>query len=1596
MKNTFIRKFPLVSSLIYLILLFLPEIGFAELLPEEIIKIQDKIELKERDAKEILRSLPQKITDEWMYITSSEDFTPEKQAILVIVLPAIEGNIANYLLLQVPKEIGINVLKATVKLTSLILAQDPALVIEEFEKYTVEKAKEYATNWLLQNEIRVATGNLNPSYLSYKNGWEKITLPYIIDYHPVNYNLGDVGIGIYSSKVIKTPRVIWRYPWEGGIEELPPFIFRIKGKVQKTDSGYKWIEGPHFDVEFPEKVPEFKFSKPGFLDRIRTKLQRTRLAAERAVEKIKSFGGKLIDGIKNIGKAVKKGVVGLFNKIKGSISKLGAQVSGVFSGPGEKVPKGIQTDLEEMQRALTSLKEELDIERTKREGLEQKYQTDIAALIDKLDDLTEMVDTLKQKTDQVTESEIERVIEELTRTEELITKFETSQKEARETNEIKETSREEEVILCDLETASIPKRDKVIINEIAWMGTENSPNDEWIELKNISREEISLEGWQLLDKDGQIQVVFSSRESFSGTFFLLERTNDESVPDVTADKIYTGSLNDSDEALYLFNADCELEDEILVNPDWPAGDKISKRTIERKENLEWQTSSNIGGTPKKENSSGYVEVVFSPGGGPPPSAAAATSSNEPIICSQENLSSATQSPIIINEIAWMGTENSPNDEWIELKNISGEEISLEGWQLLDKDEEIKIIFENTDNILANSFYLLERTDDNTIPNILADKIYTGNLEDTNETLRLFDRNCSLIDEVIASPDWPAGDKENRKSMERNDDLSWYTFGDEGQNSIMGTPKAENSQPVEVGPPQVPILEVKPQSLEFTAEEFGQNPESQTLTINNNGSGSLEWIGTVEYVSPVVEGVDWLILNSTSGIAPSQVLVSPNISELSKGQYLAEIIIKTQSTEQIIEVILNIKEREKEEISKTVVINEIAWMGTGASSSDEWIELYNNTSEQIELSGWQLIFYPPTEGEPRIITFESSLETTTPTIDGFGYFLLERSNNKTVSDIEADYIYILKGGLNNDGGILELRDKNKDLVDKIDCSSGWFAGRGNPDYISMERINSRSSGSDPNNWANNNLIIINGLDAKGNLIKGTPRKENSVLHGLGTEDSPFMITNIDDLQLMNNNKKAWYELANNIDASKTKSWNDGKGFEPIGDFLDEGFTGHFNGNGYIIIDLFINRNDDGVGLFGVLGSNAEVKNVGLIDVDITGNINTGALAGYSYQATISNSYSTGTTNGDEMVGGLIGHLNNGIIENCYSIINVKGGDLVGGLVGRTFGEVTISNSYSAGEVKGDGSNIGGFIGEKSDSTTCENNFWDAQISRQVNSACAKGKWTSGMKSQITFINAGWDFEETWGIQEGTYPFLKNSSWIPSPGVVLKKGAGIENDPYLIEHLQDLQDIAIEPDAWYELKNDIDASETLNWNEGKGFEPIDFKGHFNGNGHIVTDLFINRLKNNQIGLFGWLRPGAEIKRVGLVNFNIIGGTNVGSLVGYLQGKVSNSYATGTTTPSVNGVQIVGGLIGHLNSGTIENSYSTARVEGNSLVGGLIGKAFGEIVCNNCFWDIQISGQQTDVCAEGKTTEEMKQQVTFVGWDFNTIWDIEEGKTYPFLRE
>ena len=227
-----------------------------------------------------------------------------------------------------------------------------------------------------------------------------------------------------------------------------------------------------------------------------------------------------------------------------------------------------------------------------------------------------------------------------------------------------------------------------------------------------------------------------------------------------------------------------------------------------------------------------------------------------------------------------------------------------------------------------------------------------------------------------------------------------------------------------------------------------------------------------------------------------------------------------------------------------------------------------------------------------------------------------------------------------------------------------------------------------------LNILSGITGSTILNTGKYYIRDGKVTFLGNNNKYFinnneytLIRTIEELQNINPDENNYYALAKDIDASITKSWNNGEGFVPL---EDDGILLH--GGNHVVNSLYINRpNQSNVGLIGWTRY-ATVKNLGLLDVNITGNSNVGGIIGSASLAAvdIQNVGVTGQITGIDNVGGVVGSYNvaSGQITNSYSEANINGRTNVGGFVGYiTRG---ILDCYSRGDVIGE-NNVGGFAG-----------------------------------------------------------------------------------------------------------------------------------------------------------------------------------------------------------------------------------------------------------------------------------------------------------------
>ncbi len=332
-------------------------------------------------------------------------------------------------------------------------------------------------------------------------------------------------------------------------------------------------------------------------------------------------------------------------------------------------------------------------------------------------------------------------------------------------------------------------------------------------------------------------------------------------------------------------------------------------------------------------------------------------------------------------------------------------------------------------------------------------------------------------------------------------------------------------------------------------------------------------------------------------------------------------------------------------------------------------------------------------------------------------------------------------------------------------------------------------------------------------------------GSGTAENPYLVATADHLNNVRDHLNKHFLQTADINLG-VAPWNEGEGWVPIGaSTAGNRFTGSYDGGGFVIRNLTINRaGQDYQGLFGYLEM-AVIRNMKLENVNILGRQSTGALAGWATGATVENVRAGGAIGGTIRTGGLIGYLGGGRLHDVSVDATVQGTQYTGGLVGETvwvsaFGNPTLRHahargsvigtrevggligryshqtdtadsyshasvsgessvggfvgymyadgsgkiirSYSTGQVTGTGDHVGGFIGQYHSGVTADC-LWDIQTSGQA--ASAGGAGVDGRTTTAMQQRAtfqSYNFLTLWTIHEGRgYPFFQNLGAYPRP-------------------------------------------------------------------------------------------------------------------------------------------------------------------------------------------------------------------------------------------
>ncbi len=483
----------------------------------------------------------------------------------------------------------------------------------------------------------------------------------------------------------------------------------------------------------------------------------------------------------------------------------------------------------------------------------------------------------------------------------------------------------------------------------------------------------------------------------------------------------------------------------------------------------------------------------------------------------------------------------------------------------------------------------------------------------------------------------------------------------------------------------------------------------------------------------------------------------------------------------------------------------------------------------------------------------------------------------------------------------------------------------------------------------------------------------------------------DLDAVRDNMDGNHTLMNDLDSTTAgyeelagPTANVGKGWQAIGT-QNNPFTGVFDGQGHEIRELFVNRpaEESFAGLFGYVDVGGSIKNLGVINVNVTGNIGVGGLVGMNF-GTVSDCYSTGSISGYDVVGGLVG-LNVGIISYCDCTGSVTGtGSVreptgVGGLVGMNYGYITychstgivtgekcvgglmgfnyfgtVSDSYSSASATGN-SGIGGMVGANGLGTV-SNSYATGSVTGNLGVGGLMGSnaygtvsssYSTGTVTGDDFVGGLVGYNAYNGTVSNSYynydEVLINAENIVTMGALFDDDFDewLANDKFL-----DINERLSEEDGYHVINNVSDFKELLAFGQNGTLkfrlkndldlatEPNFYipylAAEFDGNDHKISNLTFNFSFVSNVGLFGHLAPGGKVTNLGVENANMTGGDNVGGLVGYISdGTASDSYVTG----SVTGHKSVGGLAGY-NHGTVGDCCSSGTVAGGENVGGLLG--------------------------------------------------------------
>lgn len=309
--------------------------------------------------------------------------------------------------------------------------------------------------------------------------------------------------------------------------------------------------------------------------------------------------------------------------------------------------------------------------------------------------------------------------------------------------------------------------------------------------------------------------------------------------------------------------------------------------------------------------------------------------------------------VLLSEIAWMGTADSGTNEWIELVNTTTAPIDLSGWRIEAADGSPSIALSGT--IAENGYFLIERTDDTTVPNIPADLIapFGSGLGNSGETLRLKDASGVIVDVVVGGEGWGniGGDNETKATPQRtspSSSASWTTAPATPRatnnvgGEVLGASTNTNTTTISDASSQAASTasEGKTAKSAYAASLYPREYMTVTLSAPTSAMVGLPVIFKGSALGLYDESLPYASYRwnfgdgaTGDGIAPSHVYSFP-------GEYIVTLHVRNASLDATRAV--------------TVVVNEIPLEFARIENGvDGFVTIANKSKETVDISGWRL-------------------------------------------------------------------------------------------------------------------------------------------------------------------------------------------------------------------------------------------------------------------------------------------------------------------------------------------------------------------------------------------------------------------------------------------------------------------------------------------------------------------------------------------------------------------------------------------------------------------------------------------------------------------